>query len=115
MNSPNRKNATEPAALAWRDEAVSTHLAQNVLSYGGAWRIGPERAIAGLGARLHLHIHARKAYLVLGGKGTVDVRLGGRKTRSVRVDGDRLYTLLAGPTLRDTLLELRFTPGLTAY
>jgi cytochrome c biogenesis protein CcdA/thiol-disulfide isomerase/thioredoxin len=95
--------------------AFPTRLAQNALSFGGVWKIGHERAIAGLGARLRFHIHARNVYLVLGGKGTVDVRLDGRQTRSVHVGGDRLYTLLASQTLRDTLLELRFTPGLTTY
>ncbi len=94
---------------------MPTRLSQNALSFGGVWMIGAERAIAGLGARLRFHIHARNVYLVLGGKGTVEVRLDGRQARRVRVGGDRLYTLVAGQTLRDGVLELRFTPGLTTY
>ena len=95
--------------------AFPTRLAQNALSFAGVWRIGRERAITGLRARLRFHIHARNVYLVLGGNGTVEVRLDGRHTRRVQIRGDRLYTLLAGQTLRDGLLELRFTPGLTTY
>ena len=33
----------------------------------------------------------------------------------MRVDGDRLYTLVDSPRVRDALLELRFTPGISAY
>jgi thioredoxin family protein len=33
----------------------------------------------------------------------------------VRVDGDRLYTLARFPKSGEHLLELRFTPGLSAY
>ncbi len=103
--SPDTPSSYEPPA----------QLAQNVLAFGGVWSVGRERAAAGLGARLLFHVHARNVYLVLGGKGTVQVRLPGAPARTVRVDGDRLYTLVAGAKLRDGLLELRFTPGLTAY
>ena len=34
---------------------------------------------------------------------------------TVRVTGDRLYTLLSGARLREGLLELRFSPGVQAY
>jgi hypothetical protein len=33
----------------------------------------------------------------------------------VRVDGDRLYTLVASTQVREALLELRFTRGISAY
>ena len=55
-------------------------------------------------------------YLVLGGKGDVDVLVDGRPTKTVHVDGYRLYTLRASPKrASDALLELRFTPGVQAY
>jgi cytochrome c biogenesis protein CcdA/thiol-disulfide isomerase/thioredoxin len=95
--------------------AVPAHLGQNVLAFGGVWRVGHERAVAGLGARLAVHVHARNVYLVLGRTGEVRVRLPGVREHTVHVDGDRLYTLLAGPSVHDGVLELRFTPGLTAY
>jgi hypothetical protein len=31
------------------------------------------------------------------------------------VNGDRLYTLVDSPQTLDSLLELRFTPGISAY
>ena len=33
----------------------------------------------------------------------------------MRVDGDRLYTLVTQTSASDGLLELGFTPGLAAY
>ena len=85
------------------------------LAYGGSWLVGAERIMAGRDARLRLHFHAHDVYLVLGGSGTVRVRVDGRPTRTVRVNGDRLYTLLSGTRLREGLLELRFSPGVEAY
>ena len=88
---------------------------QDDLALGGEWTVLQERALAGLGAKLRLHFHAAKVYLVLGGKGKVDVVLDGKKQRTVRVNGDRLYTLVDSPRTLDKQLELRFTPGVAAY
>jgi cytochrome c biogenesis protein CcdA/thiol-disulfide isomerase/thioredoxin len=85
------------------------------LAYAGAWRVEGERIVAGPGARLRLHFHAKNVYLVLGGRGTVRVLIDGKQTKTVRVDSYRLYTLRASPQLADALLELRFTPGVQAY
>ena len=52
---------------------------------------------------------------MLGGHGSVDVLVNGKKQKTVRVNGDRLYTLVDSPRERDALLELRFTPGISAY
>ena len=41
--------------------------------------------------------------------------LPGRGSRTVRVDGDRLYTLVDEAQDREAQLELRFTPGISAY
>src|SRR5215471_9558327 len=88
---------------------------QDDLALDGRWTVLEQRAIADAGARLRLHFHASKVYLVLGGKGRVDVLVNGRLQRKVRVDGDRLYTLVDSPRTLDALLELRFTPGISAY
>jgi hypothetical protein len=66
-------------------------------------------------ARLRLRFNASKVYLVLGGHGSVDVVLDGKPLQTKRVEGDRLYTLVDGPRVRQALLELRFTPGIAAY
>ena len=88
---------------------------QDDLALGGQWTVLQERAVAGDGAKLRLRFHAAKVYLVLGGKGTVHVLLDGREQRTVRVNGDRLYTLVDSRRALDALLELRFTPGVSAY
>jgi cytochrome c biogenesis protein CcdA/thiol-disulfide isomerase/thioredoxin len=90
-------------------------LPQNALSYAGVWKIGDQRALAVAGARLRLHFHARNVYLVLGGHGSVQTFLDRKAAGSVRVDADRLYTLVSRRRLRDAVLELRFSPGVNAY
>ncbi len=97
------------------DYAFPARLTQNSLSYGGRWRIGPERALAVADARLRLHFVAREVYVVLGGKGRVGIFVDGRQAGSVRVDSDRLYTVFSSVTAHDGLLELRFSPGVNAY
>src|SRR4051794_28948238 len=91
-------------------------LAQDDLAYAGSWRIEGQRAVALRDARLRLHFHAKDVYLVLGGKGSIGVLVNGRPVKTVRVSGiARLYTLLASRQVRDALLELRFSPGVSGY
>jgi hypothetical protein len=90
-------------------------LAEDGFAYAGGWTVESERIVAGKDARLRLHFHARKVYLVLGGHGDVGVTLNGRLRGKIRVDGDRLYTLVSQKQDRDGLLELSFTPEITAY
>ena len=85
------------------------------LAYAGRWRIEGQGIVAGASARLRLHFHAHDVYLVLGGHGTVRALVDGRSAGTVRVTGDRLYTIVSGKKLRDGLLELRFSPGLAGY
>ena len=55
-------------------------------------------------------------YLVLGGKGRVQVLVNGKPERVVPVSGlSRLYTLISGSKVRQGILELRFTPGISGY
>jgi cytochrome c biogenesis protein CcdA/thiol-disulfide isomerase/thioredoxin len=90
-------------------------LAVNEFAYAGQMTVEKQRLVAGLGARLRLHFQAQLVHLVLGGKGSVEVFLDGRKQATVSVDGSRLYTLLRQPRVRIGLLELRFSPGVSAY
>jgi thiol-disulfide isomerase/thioredoxin len=90
-------------------------LLQDDLAYGGTWNVEAERIVAGAGARLRLHFHARNVYIVLGGKGRVEELIDGKRTGVLDVTADRLYTVLSGARTRDALLELRFTPGVQAY
>jgi cytochrome c biogenesis protein CcdA/thiol-disulfide isomerase/thioredoxin len=94
---------------------LPARLADNELAFGGGWKVERERAIAGPAARLRLDYRARDVYLVLTGTGSVRVLVDGKSERTVRVAGDRLYTLVERPKIGDHLLELRFTPGVAAY
>jgi cytochrome c biogenesis protein CcdA/thiol-disulfide isomerase/thioredoxin len=95
--------------------AMPVELPQNALAYGGRWRVEGERIVAGRNARLRLHFVAQNVYLVLGGRGTVNVLVDGKPQKTVRVDAYKLYTLRAGEKVDDALLELRFSPGVRAY
>ncbi len=91
-------------------------IALNELAYAGRWRVERERIVAGHGARLRLHFLAQDVYLVLSGNGRLEVLVGGRPVKTIRVSGlSRLYTLLRYPGLSEGALELRFTPGISAY
>jgi cytochrome c biogenesis protein CcdA/thiol-disulfide isomerase/thioredoxin len=84
-------------------------------AYAGTWRVEKERIVAGPRAQLRIRFYARRAHLVLGGRGTVDVLLEGKSERRIRVTEDRLYTLVDQGRNREALLELRFSPGVSAY
>jgi thiol-disulfide isomerase/thioredoxin len=91
-------------------------LVSNAFSYDGTWRVGSEAITAISGARLRLNFQARNVYLVLGGRGTVQVLIDGKHTKTLRVDAQRLYTVRASNRLASqALLELHFSPGVQAY
>ena len=97
------------------DYHFPTTLARDHFAYDGNWTVESERIVAGDAARLRLHFHARQVNLVLGGKGAVAVIVDGRARGLVRVNGDRLYTLVSSRRIKDGLLELAFTPRVQAY
>ncbi|MGZ4415942.1 MAG: thioredoxin family protein, partial [Gaiellaceae bacterium] len=90
-------------------------LTQDSYAYAGRWKVEGEGIVAGDNARLRLNFTARTVHLVLTGKGFVTVKLNGKRERTVRIDGARLYTLVTQASASDGLLELSFTPGLAAY
>ncbi len=99
-----------------RRYAMPSQLGQSEFGYGGEWKVGQERIVSGDDARLRLRFIAQNVFLVLGGHGSVQVLLDGKRLRTVPVGGlDRLYTLLRAPTVITGLLELRFSPGISAY
>ena len=52
---------------------------------------------------------------MLGGHGTVRTRLDGKPTGAFVLNADRLYTVVSGTAPRNGMLELRVSPGVTAY
>jgi cytochrome c biogenesis protein CcdA/thiol-disulfide isomerase/thioredoxin len=93
----------------------TSNLFSNAFSYAGTWRVGGEEITAIRDARLRLDFQAKDVYLVLGGRGTVQVLIDGRRTKTLRVDAQKLYTVRASNTLAHAVLELRFSPGVQAY
>jgi hypothetical protein len=86
------------------------------LAYSGFWSVDRQNILSGPNARLRLSFVAQHVYLVLGGRGRLEVRVNGKHVRTIHVEGlSRLYTLLNYPTERGGRLELRFTPGISAY
>jgi cytochrome c biogenesis protein CcdA/thiol-disulfide isomerase/thioredoxin len=94
----------------------SPSLPPDGLTYDGLWKVERQRIVAGDRARLRLNFFAQDVYLVLGGHGTLQVYVDGGHVRTIKIAGlSRLYTLLSYPREQDGLLELRFTPGISAY
>jgi cytochrome c biogenesis protein CcdA/thiol-disulfide isomerase/thioredoxin len=88
----------------------------NTVAYDGLWRVERQRIVAVDRARLRLGFLAQNVYLVLGGRGSLQVLVDGKPVRTIQVGGlSRLYTLLRYPNLHQGELELRFAPGVTAY
>jgi cytochrome c biogenesis protein CcdA/thiol-disulfide isomerase/thioredoxin len=90
-------------------------LGKDDFAYGGRWTVRAQRIVAGKDARLALRYYARKVYLVLGGHGTVQVLVDGKPHGVVHVASDRLYTLVDRDSIDEATLELRFSPGVSAY
>jgi hypothetical protein len=96
--------------------AFASSLLSNSFSYDGTWRVGPEKVTAIKDARLRLDFEAKDVYIVLGGKGAVQVLIDGKQTKTLRVDAERLYTVRASNTPpAHAVLELRLSPGVQAY
>src|SRR4051794_1910662 len=99
------------------------------LAYRGTWKIDPEGAEAGSGARLLLNFRAREAYLVLGSRDRpreMKVLLDGHPISAadsgadvhggvLRVGPQRLYRLVSLPKSGDHVLELQPQAGIRGY
>src|SRR5439155_5015918 len=99
----------------WARYSFARVVPRDDVSYAGRWKLGDQRIVAGAGARIRLHFHARHVYIVLSGKGNVTVAVDGVVQRPITVDGPRRYTVFNAAKTTDALLELGFTPGLDAY
>jgi thiol-disulfide isomerase/thioredoxin len=98
-------------------------------AYRGTWKISPDGAEAGAGARLYANFRAREVYLVLGSRDrprAMRVLLDGKPISAadagpdvhagvVRVGPQRLYRLVALPKSGDHVLELRPASGIRGY
>lgn len=80
----------------------------------GQWTVESERIVAGEEASLSMRYFARDMYLVLGGKGTVEVVENGR-SKTVRVKGAPTLYTLSSHEPEERLVELQMSPGVSAY
>jgi cytochrome c biogenesis protein CcdA/thiol-disulfide isomerase/thioredoxin len=89
-------------------------------SYGvelaGTWTIGHEEMTADQHAELRLEFAAHDVYLVLGGHGSLAVRVDGTLRKTITVGGiPRLYTLVSGHSYERASLVIAASPGIRAY
>jgi cytochrome c biogenesis protein CcdA/thiol-disulfide isomerase/thioredoxin len=91
-------------------------LEPDTFALAGSWTSAPEYLIAGADAKLALDFHARDVHIVLGGSGTVTVRLTGEQTTTSPVSGaPKLYTLVNEAASQHAVLTLSMSPGVQAY
>ncbi|HEY3907117.1 MAG TPA: cytochrome c biogenesis protein DipZ [Streptosporangiaceae bacterium] len=82
----------------------------------GTWTDHLQGATAGKNAQLELAFLAKEIYLVLGGKGTLDVTVNGRHIQTLTIGGTpRLYTLFQANSSVQGKLVLHASPGVQAY
>jgi hypothetical protein len=77
--------------------------------------VTPEAATAVRDATLTANVRARHVYLVLGGRGDVRVQVDGRRTRTVHVSKQRLYTLADFAAAGEHVVRLMFAPGISGF
>jgi len=95
---------------------LPSSVALGYYALGGRWSTLSQAIVAHGDSQLTLHFEANDVYLVMSGSGTIKVSLDGRYLRTVTVAGyARLYTLFEQRTDAAGLLNLQFSPGLTAY
>ncbi len=102
------------------DRAITYHppstIPANSFAFGGTWNVHSEEATAGRNATIGLQFTADDVYLVMSGRGSVDVSYNGHRLKTVTVTGiPTLYTLFSGGTAQTGVLTLSFSPGLEAY
>jgi cytochrome c biogenesis protein CcdA/thiol-disulfide isomerase/thioredoxin len=101
---------------AAKDYSYARSLPASNLSYNGSWTVGPDDILAGSDASLRINVRASDVYLVLAGSGTVTATLSGKPLATQQVAGvPTLYTIFSGQTVRHGIVQLDFSPGLSAY
>jgi cytochrome c biogenesis protein CcdA/thiol-disulfide isomerase/thioredoxin len=94
----------------------ASSLAASHLSYSGQWTVQNLQIVAGNAAALRINVSATDVYLVMSGTGTVTATLNGTALPTQHVAGvPTLYTILSGASPQHGVLQLSFSPGVTAY
>ena len=104
---------TGPGTSAYR--TYGGQLPDSHFSFGGTWKLTDEAATAVRDATLTGRVVGKDVYLVLGGRGTVQVVVDGKLEKTVNVTSQRLYHLLSRPQVEKHTMTLKFAPGVSGY
>jgi cytochrome c biogenesis protein CcdA/thiol-disulfide isomerase/thioredoxin len=104
---------SRPGTSAYR--AYGGQLPDSHFSFGGTWKLTDESATAVQDATLTGRVVGKDAYLVLGGRGTVQVLVDGKPEKTIRVSSQKLYHLLSRPKAETHTLMLEFSPRISGY
>ncbi len=124
-NTPNQSPETYLGKDRRNNSVASTvPLASNQWSLSGKWKESDQFITSVQNSTLRYNFSAKDVYLVLGGTGTISVKVDGKiqnpgkdvKNGIITVDSDRMYHLVHSPSfLENSILELQFSPGISAY
>ena len=84
-------------------------------SFGGTWKLSDESATAVRDATLTGRVVGKDVYLVLGGRGAVQVLIDGKPSETVQVTSQKLYHLFTAPQVEKHTMVLKFAPGISGY
>jgi cytochrome c biogenesis protein CcdA/thiol-disulfide isomerase/thioredoxin len=104
---------SRPGTSAYR--TYGGQLPDSHFSFGGTWKLTDEAATAVRDATLTGRVAGKDVYLVLGGRGIVQVVVDGKPEKTVRVTSQKLYHLLSRPQVEKHTMTLKFSPGVSGY
>jgi cytochrome c biogenesis protein CcdA/thiol-disulfide isomerase/thioredoxin len=104
---------SRPGTSAYR--TYGGQLPDSHFSFGGTWKLNDESATAVRDATLTGRVVGKDVYLVLGGRGAVQVLIDGKLEKTVDVTSQKLYHLFTAPQVEKHTLVLKFAPGISGY
>jgi cytochrome c biogenesis protein CcdA/thiol-disulfide isomerase/thioredoxin len=114
--APLHNSGNIPGQDGTQTESFPSALIQNTFALAGTWTSQSEDLMADDNAALELSFVAKDVYLVIGGSGTVTVRVNGNRPSTFPVAAvPKLYTLVSGPNSQQAVLTLTASKGVQAY
>jgi cytochrome c biogenesis protein CcdA/thiol-disulfide isomerase/thioredoxin len=104
---------SRPGTSTYR--AYGGQLPDSHFSLGGTWKVTGESATAVRDSTLTARVVGKDVYLVLGGRGSVQVLIDGKPSKTVDVTSQKLYHLFSAPRVEKHTMTLKFAPGISGY